>query len=209
MANYNGPVCRLCRREQQKLFLKGEKCISNCTFDRRNGVIPGQHGLARRRKVSDYGLQLRAKQRARRLYGVMETQFRHYFEKAERAQGVTGTVLLQQLERRLDNVIYRMGMAASRREARVLTTHRHYAVNGRTVNIPSYQVRPGDLISVREGSKNIKPIEDSLALIQGRSVPDWLTLDADKKQGTVLRYPERHEMDQFIDEQLIVEYYSR
>lgn len=207
MANYNGPVCRLCRREGQKLFLKGQKCLSNCTFDRRNGVIPGMHGLARRRKVSDYGLQLRAKQRARRLYGVMETQFRHYFEKAERSQGVTGTVLLQQLERRLDNVIYRLGMAASRREARVLTTHRHYAVNGRTVNIPSYQVRPGDVISVREGSKNIKPIEDSLALVQ--SIPDWLTLEAEKKQGTVLRYPERHEMDQFIDEQLIVEYYSR
>ena len=209
MANYNGPVCRLCRREQQKLFLKGEKCISNCTFDRRNGVIPGQHGLARRRKVSDYGLQLRAKQRARRLYGVMETQFRHYFEKAERSQGVTGTVLLQQLERRLDNVIYRLGMAASRREARVLVTHRHFAVNGRTVNVPSFQVRPGEVVSVREGSKNIKPIEDALALIQGRAVPDWLSLDADKKQGTVLRYPERHEMDQFIDEQLIVEYYSR
>ena len=209
MANYNGPVCRLCRREQQKLFLKGEKCVSNCVFDRRNGVIPGQHGLARRRKVSDYGLQLRAKQRARRLYGVMETQFRHYFEKAERSQGVTGTVLLQQLERRLDNVIYRLGMAASRREARVLVTHRHFAVNGRTVNVPSFQVRPGEVVSVREGSKNIKPIEDALALIQGRAVPDWLTLDADKKQGTVLRYPERHEMDQFIDEQLIVEYYSR
>jgi small subunit ribosomal protein S4 len=209
MANYNGPVCRLCRREQQKLFLKGEKCVSNCTFDRRNGVIPGQHGLARRRKVSDYGLQLRAKQRARRLYGVMETQFRHYFEKAERAQGVTGTVLLQQLERRLDNVVYRLGMAASRREARVLVTHRHFAVNGRTVNVPSFQVRSGEVVSVREGSKNIKPIEDALALIQGRAVPDWLTLDADKKQGTVLRYPERHEMDMFIDEQLIVEYYSR
>ena len=209
MANYNGPVCRLCRREGQKLFLKGEKCLSNCTFDRRNGVIPGQHGLARRRKVSDYGLQLRAKQRARRLYGVMETQFRHYFEKAERSQGVTGTVLLQQLERRLDNVVYRLGMAASRREARVLVTHRHFAVNGRTVNVPSFQVRAGEVVSVREGSKNIKPIEDALALIQGRAVPDWLTLDAEKKQGTVLRYPERHEMDMFIDEQLIVEFYSR
>jgi small subunit ribosomal protein S4 len=209
MANYNGPVCRLCRREQQKLFLKGEKCVSNCTFDKRNGVIPGQHGLARRRKVSDYGLQLRAKQRARRLYGVMETQFRHYFEKAERSQGVTGTVLLQQLERRLDNVVYRLGLAASRREARVLVTHRHFAVNGRTVNVPSFQVRPGEVVSVREGSKNIKPIEEALALIQGRPVPDWLTLDSDKKQGTILRYPERHEMDMFIDEQLIVEYYSR
>jgi small subunit ribosomal protein S4 len=209
MANYNGPVCRLCRREQQKLFLKGEKCITKCVFDKRNGVIPGQHGLARRRKVSDYGLQLRAKQRARRLYGVMETQFRHYFEKAERSQGVTGTVLLQQLERRLDNVVYRLGLAASRREARVLVTHRHFAVNGRTVNVPSYQVRPGDVVSVRDGHKDKKPIVEALELVQGRPVPDWLTLDADKKQGSILRYPERHEMDMFIDEQLIVEYYSR
>jgi small subunit ribosomal protein S4 len=209
MANYHGPVCRLCRREGQKLFLKGEKCVSNCTFDKRSGVIPGQHGLARRRKVSDYGLQLRAKQRARRLYGVMETQFRHYFEKAERAQGVTGTVLLQQLERRLDNVVYRLGLAASRREARQLVSHRHFAVNGRTVNVASYQVRPGDVVSVREGHKDITPVENALALIQGRPVPDWLSLDADKKQGTVLRLPERHEMDMFIDEQLIVEFYSR
>jgi small subunit ribosomal protein S4 len=209
MANYHGPVCRLCRREQQKLFLKGEKCISNCTFDKRNGVIPGQHGLARRRKVSDYGLQLRAKQRARRLYGVQETQFRRYFDKAERSTGVTGTVLLQQLERRLDNVVYRLGMAASRNEARQLVSHRHFAVNGRTVNIPSYQVRPGDVVSLREGHKDLKPTDNALALIQGRPVPDWLALDADKKQGTVLRLPERHEMDMFIDEQLIVEFYSR
>ena len=209
MANYNGPVCRLCRREGQKLFLKGEKCMSNCTFDKRNGVIPGMHGLARRRKVSDYGLQLRAKQRARRLYGVLETQFRTYFEKAERAQGVTGTVLLQQLERRLDNVVYRLGMGASRREARQLVSHRHFAVNGRTVNIASFQVRPGDVVSAREGHKDIKPIDDAVALIQGRPIPDWLSLDANKKQGSVLRYPERHEMDMFIDEQLIVEFYSR
>jgi small subunit ribosomal protein S4 len=207
--NYHGPVCRLCRREGQKLFLKGEKCVSNCTFDKRSGVIPGVHGLARRRKVSDYGLQLRAKQRARRLYGVHETQFRHYFEKAERAQGVTGTVLLQNLERRLDNVVYRLGMAASRREARQLVSHRHFAVNGRTVNIASFQVRPGDVVSAREGHKDIKPIDDAVALIQGRPIPDWLSLDADKKQGAVLRYPERHEMDMFIDEQLIVEFYSR
>jgi small subunit ribosomal protein S4 len=207
--NYHGPVCRLCRREGQKLFLKGEKCVSNCTFDKRSGVIPGMHGLARRRKVSDYGLQLRAKQRARRLYGVHETQFRTYFEKAERAQGVTGTVLLQNLERRLDNVVYRLGLAASRREARQLVSHRHFAVNGRTVNIASFQVRPGDVVSARDGHKDIKPIDDAVALIQGRPIPDWLSLDADKKQGTVLRYPERHEMDMFIDEQLIVEFYSR
>src|SRR5436853_3752168 len=148
MANQHGPVCRLCRREGVKLFLKGSKCVTNCTFDKRSGVIPGQHGLMRRRKASDYGIQLRAKQRARRLYGVLETQFRHYFERAERSTGVTGTVLLQLLERRLDNIVYRLGLAASRREARQLVVHRHFAVNGRTVNIPSAQVRPGDVVEV-------------------------------------------------------------
>src|SRR5579864_5065925 len=149
MANPHQPVCRLCRRESQKLFLKGEKCVTKCTLDRRNMTPPGQHGLARRRKVSDYGIQLRAKQKARRLYGVLETQFRHYFERAETAQGVTGTVLLQQLERRLDNVVYRLGLASSRREARQLVSHRHFKVNGRTVNIASAQLRPGDVVEVR------------------------------------------------------------
>src|SRR2546425_2190592 len=139
MANQSGPVCRLCRREGVKLFLKGSKCVPNCTSDKRSGVPPGQQGLARRRKASDYGIQLRAKQRARRLYGVLETQFRHYFERAERSQGVTGTVLLQNLERRLDNVVYRLGFAASRPEARQLVSHRHFHVNGRTVNVPSAQ----------------------------------------------------------------------
>ena len=209
MANPHDPVCRLCRREGVKLFLKGEKCVTKCTLDRRQQLPPGQHGLARRRKVSDYGIQLRAKQRARRLYGVLETQFRHYFERAERSQGVTGTVLLQQLERRLDNVVYRLGFAASRREARQLVSHRHFDVNGRIVNIPSYQVRPGDVVAVRDRSKKLGPITNAQALAEGRGAPAWLHLDPEKLQGAVERLPERGEMDAFIDEQLIVEFYSR
>ena len=211
MANQAGPVCRLCRREGTKLFLKGAKCVSNCTFDKRSGLLPGQHGLARRRKASDYGVQLRAKQRARRLYGVLETQFRHYFERAEASEGVTGTVLLQHLERRLDNVVYRLGFGASRREARQLVSHRHIQVNGRVVNIASAQVRPGDIVEVREKSRKILPVENAQQLLSGgrQSVPDWLTLDSDKLRGTVVRLPERQEMEQAVDEQLIVEYYSR
>ena len=210
MANQAGAVCRLCRREGMKLYLKGAKCMSNCTFDKRSGLLPGQHGLARRRKASDYGIQLRAKQRARRLYGVLERQFTHYFERAERAEGVTGTVLLQQLERRLDNVVYRLGFAASRREARQLVSHRHFTVNGRAVNIASAQVRPGDVIQVREKSRKILPIENAQTLVTGgRSVPEWLELDANNLKANVVRLPERHEMETAVDEQLIVEYYSR
>jgi small subunit ribosomal protein S4 len=211
MANQSGPVCRLCRREGIKLYLKGSKCVTNCTFDKRSGLLPGQHGLARRRKASDYGIQLRAKQRARRLYGVLERQFRHYFERAERSEGITGTVLLQQLERRLDNVVYRLGFAASRKEARQLVSHRHFAVNGRTVNIASAQVRPGDVIEVREKSRKILPIENAQQLLHGgrNSVPEWLTLDAEALKATVVRLPDRREMEQAVDEQLIVEYYSR
>ncbi|MGD1033522.1 MAG: 30S ribosomal protein S4 [Candidatus Dormibacteria bacterium] len=209
MANYTGPVCRLCRREGAKLYLKGAKCVSNCTFDKRNALLPGQHGMARRRKTSDYGIQLRAKQRARRMYGVMETQFRHYFERADAAAGVTGTVLLQQLERRLDNIVYRLGLAASRKEARQLVNHRHFTVNGRALSIPSAQLRPGDVVGVRERSRKLEPIQNALSLLPNRSVPDWLALDADQLRGTVLRLPDRQEMELIIDEQLIVEYYSR
>lgn len=209
MANQAGPVCRLCRREGVKLFLKGSKCYTSCTFEKRNALLPGQHGLARRRKASDYGIQLRAKQRARRLYGVMETQFRRYFDRAERSTGVTGTVLLQQLERRLDNIVYRLGFAASRREARQLVSHRHFAVNGRISNIASMQLRPGDAVSVRERSRDLEPIQNAITLLQSRSVPDWLSVDTDKLEGTVIRLPEREEMEMVIDEQLIVEYYSR
>jgi small subunit ribosomal protein S4 len=209
MANQAGAVCRLCRREGTKLFLKGSKCVSNCTFDKRNALLPGQHGLARRRKVSDYGVQLRAKQRARRMYGVLEAQFRHYFDRAERAQGVTGTVLLQQLERRLDNIVYRLGMGASRREARQLVSHRHFLVNGKICNIPSAQLRPGDTVQVKDRSRKLNPIENAQSLLESRIVPDWLSLDAKNLSGTVVRLPERAEMEQVIDEQLIVEYYSR
>src|SRR3984893_19066157 len=177
MANPHHPVCRLCRREGVKLFLKGEKCVTKCTRARRNMTPPGQHGMARRRKVSDYGIQLRAKQRARRLYGVLETQFRHYFERAERSGGVTGTVLLQNLERRLDNIVYRLGFAASRREARQLVSHRHFQLNGRTINIASAQVRPGDVVEVRERSRKVPQIVNARELSSNRSVPDWLTLD--------------------------------
>jgi small subunit ribosomal protein S4 len=209
MANQHGAVCRLCRREGAKLYLKGQKCYTKCTFDRRNGLLPGQHGLARRRKVSDYGIQLRAKQRARRTYGVLETQFRHYFERAEAAPGVTGTVLLQQLERRLDNVVYRLGFASSRREARQLVSHRHFTLNGRVNNVPSAQVRPGDVVAVREKSRKLLTIERSQELLANRQVPDWLRLDGAAMSGSVGRLPERPEMETIIDEQLIVEYYSR
>jgi len=209
MANQAGPVCRLCRREGTKLFLKGSKCMTNCTFDKRNALLPGQHGLARRRKTSDYGIQLRAKQRARRQYGVLEAQFRTYFARAERSSGVTGTVLLQQLERRIDNVVYRLGLAASRREARQLVSHRHFQLNGRTINVASAQVRPGDVVEVRERSRKLPPIANARELVAGRTIPDWLTLDASALRGTVVRLPERHEMEQTIDEQLVVEFYSR
>ncbi len=210
MANVHEPACRLCRREGLKLFLKGEKCIGErCTFTRRNATPPGQHGLARRRRVSDYGVQLRAKQRARRIYGILETQFRNYFDEAARRQGVTGTVLLQHLEQRLDNVVYRAGFASSRREARQLVAHRHFAVRGRTVNVPSFQVRPGDIVTVRERSRAAEPIARSLARSGGRSLPGWLSLTPEQFRVDVVRMPERSEMDTTIDEQLIVEYYSR
>ncbi len=209
MANQAGPVCRLCRREGIKLYLKGSKCITNCTFDKRNGLLPGQHGLARRRKPSDYGVQLRAKQRARRLYGILETQFRRYFERAERSSGVTGTVLLQHLEQRLDNVVYRLGLAASRREARQLVSHRHFVVNGKSLNVPSAELRPGDVVQVRDKSRGILPIEAARKLAEARAIPEWLTLDATALRGTVVRLPDRLEMEQAVDEQLIVEYYSR
>ena len=209
MANYSGPVCRFCRREGAKLYLKGERCYTpKCAIERR-AFAPGMHGQARKRKTSDYGLQLRAKQKARRIYGVLETQFRHYFERAEGAEGVTGTVLLQQLERRLDNVVYRLGLASSRREARQLVSHRHFKVNGRSLNIASAQLRPGDVVEVRERSRKMLVLENAQQLVSGRSVPEWLTLDAAALKGTVTRLPERHEMEQQIEEQLIVEYYSR
>ncbi len=210
MSRYIGPVCRLCRREAAKLYLKGAKCYSpKCPVDRKS-YPPGQHGqMQTRRKVQDYGLQLREKQKARRIYGVLETQFHHYFEEAERLTGVTGENLLRLLEQRLDNVVYRLGLAASRKEARQLVVHRHFAVNGRTVNVPSYLVRAGDTISVRDGSKEDPPIVAALASSRGRRTPQWLEFDEDQRRGRVQWLPTREEIDTDIREQLIVEFYSR
>ena len=206
MARYTGPVCKLCRREGTKLYLKGEKCFTDkCPLTRRP-VPPGQHGQGRR-KLSEYGVQLREKQKARRTYGVMEGQFARYFEKAEKKQGVTGEVLLQTLERRLDNVVYRMGLASSRAEARQLVRHNHFAVNGRRVNIPSFLVKPGDVVEVREASRQ-KPRFKQMAQITSRLVPAWLEVNSEALRGTVLRLPNRDEIDAPVQEQLIVEYYS-
>ncbi len=214
MGRYIGPVCRLCRREGRKLFLKGEKCMSpKCPFERRP-YPPGQHGRMaarlRRGRESDYARQLRAKQQAKRIYGVSERQFRRYFDVAQQARGLTGQVLLQLLETRLDNVVYRLGFARSRREARQLVTHGHFTVNGRRTDIPSYQVRPGDVIAVREGSRNRTFFREIIpAWAEGQKVPDWLERDLDNLSGRVLRLPERGDIDTQVDEQLIVEFYSR
>src|SRR5579872_4059002 len=207
MANYHGPVCRFCRREGAKLYLKGERCYTpKCAIERR-AVPPGIHGQARRRKTSDYGLQLRAKQKARRTYGLLEKQFRNYFDMAQREPGVTGLNLLRHLELRLDNVIYRLGLGASRKQARQLVSHRHFEVNGRAVNVASFRLKPGDTIRVR-GADN----DAIAAAIEGskvRSVPSWLTFNEDELTGRVLALPERGEMEMGVEEQLIVEFYSR
>ncbi|MBN2878955.1 MAG: 30S ribosomal protein S4 [Clostridia bacterium] len=208
MARYTGPVCRLCRREGTKLFLKGDRCYSDkCAFNRRP-VPPGQHGQGRR-KVSEYGLQLREKQKMRRAYGLLEKQFRLYFNKASRIKGVTtGEALLQLLELRLDNVVYRMGLGVSRAQARQLTLHRHILVNGKKVNIPSYQVKPGDEITVKEDSQSIdifKAVKENGV----SNVPKWLEMNADKLTGKVLQKPERDDIDLTLEEHLVVEYYSK
>jgi len=207
LANYHGPVCRFCRREGAKLFLKGERCYTpKCAIERR-AVPPGQHGQARRRKTSDYGLQLRAKQKARRTYGLLEKQFRNYFDQAENEGGVTGLNLLRHLELRLDNVVYRLGLGASRRQARQLVSHRHFEVNGRTVNIPSYQIKPGDEVKVRRGDSAVIAIAMDAARV--RMVPSWLAFNDGEKSGKVLALPERDEMEMGVEEHLIVEFYSR
>ncbi|HEY4026781.1 MAG TPA: 30S ribosomal protein S4 [Candidatus Dormibacteraeota bacterium] len=207
MANYNGPVCRFCRREGAKLYLKGERCYTpKCAIERR-AVPPGVHGQARRRKTSDYGLQLRAKQKARRTYGLLEKQFRNYFDRAVQEGGVTGLNLLRHLELRLDNVVYRLGLAASRRQARQLVSHRHFAVNGGTVNIPSYQIKSGDEVKVRHGDSIV--IASALEGSRVRTVPSWLSFNEQDKSGKVLALPERDEMEMGVEEHLIVEFYSR
>ena len=207
MANYHGPVCRFCRREGAKLFLKGERCYTpKCAIERR-AVPPGQHGQARRRKTSDYGLQLRAKQKARRTYGLLERQFRNYFDMAVREGGVTGLNLLRHLELRLDNVVYRLGMGSSRRQARQLVSHRHFEVNGRPVNIPAFQLKPGDEVKVRRGNGAV--VDAALEASRVRIVPSWLAFNEQEKSGKVLAPPERDEMEMGVEEHLIVEFYSR
>ena len=208
MSRYRGPVSRLCRREGMKLYLKGAKCYTKkCPFERRPSP-PGQHGV-RRRKMSEYGVQLREKQKVRRVYSVHERQFKIYFEKASHRSGVTGENLLRLLETRLDNVVFRMGFATSRAQARQLVTHGHFQVNGRALNIPSYQVREGDLVEVRESSRRheyFKNLRDALAAAQK---PDWLNVDPAKLGGSVTALPRRDQMPLELNEQLVVEYYSR
>lgn len=209
MARYREAVCRLCRREGQKLFLKGQRCLTDkCAIEKRN-FAPGQHGKARRPKVVGYGLQLREKQKVRRLYGVLEDQFRAYFERAAAMRGITGENLLTMLERRLDNVVYRLGLATSRAEARQLVRHGHIAVAGRKVNIPSFQVSLGQDVSVREKSRNFLPIQRALDLTGGRSVPPWLEFDRENFRGRVVALPKREDVGFPIQEQIIVELYSK
>ena len=209
MARYTGPVCRLCRREHAKLFLKGDRCFSDkCGYDRRQ-YPPGQHGQGRKKRPSDYGQQLREKQKVKRMYGLLEKQFRGYYYKASRMKGVTGENLLMLLERRLDNVALRMGFSSSHAEARQLVRHSHFTVNGKRVNIPSYQVRAGDVIVVREKSRKVQKIVDALANVDRVPRPAWIELDKDKFTGKITTLPARSDIAQDIDEQLIVELYSK
>ena len=208
MARYKDSFCRLCRREGLKLFLKGDRCYSEkCSFERR-GYAPGEHGQLRR-KFSDYGVQLREKQKLKRMYGLLERQFRGYFEKADRQKGITGTNLLVFLERRLDNMIFRMGFANSRTEARQLVRHNHFSVNGKAVNIPSYIVNVGSEIGVREKSRKVERILDAMETVARRGIPQWLELDKDNFKGTVKALPSREELTMPIQEQLVVELYSK
>ena len=209
MARYAGPVCRLCRREGMKLFLKGERCYGEkCAIDQRN-VPPGQHGRGRRQRLLGYGLQLREKQKVRRMYGVLERQFRRYFEKADRQKGVTGETLLQLLEGRLDNVVYRLGFAVSRPQARQLVRHGHFTVNGRGTNIPSYSVTAGDVIAVRPSSAQNPAIAYAMEEVKGRGIPEWLELDVEKLSGSLMAVPTREQLNLPVQEQLIVELYSK
>jgi small subunit ribosomal protein S4 len=213
MAKYRGPVCKLCRREGEKLFLKGERCFTpKCAFERR-GYAPGQHGKStqfRRRRESDFSRQLRAKQKARRIYGILERQFRRYYETALQRRGLTGLNLLQILESRLDNVVFRLGFADSRAQARLLVTHGHFTVNGRRTDVPSMLLSPGDVVAVREGVSRERPyFKDLPAMAETKTVPPWLERDLKTLSGRVLRLPERSEIDGNLQEQLIVEYYSR
>ncbi|HET9346417.1 MAG TPA: 30S ribosomal protein S4 [Candidatus Limnocylindrales bacterium] len=208
MARYTASVCRLCRREGAKLYLKGTRCYTKkCSFERRPSP-PGQHAV-RRRKVGEYGLQLREKQKVRRVYGVLERQFRNYFRVASTHSGVTGEYLLRSLELRLDNVVFRMGFASSRAQARQLVGHRHFAVNGVPTNIPSFQLKPGDKVEVRESRRAREPFKTAKETLKNHQAPEWLSIDAANLAGTVSDVPRRDQMPLDLNEQLVVEYYSR
>jgi small subunit ribosomal protein S4 len=208
MARYIGSVCKLCRREGLKLFLKGERCYKEkCAVDKKN-FAPGQHGKVKR-KLSDYGVQLREKQKVKRIYGILETQFRGYFKKAVKMEGITGENLLVSLERRLDNVVYRSGVAMSRPQARQFITHGHVTINGKKVDIPSYLVKDGDIIGIKETSKIKDIVKLSLETAEGRGIPQWISLDKDEIQAKVLKMPVREDIYADIKEHLIVELYSK
>ena len=208
MAKYTGSLCRICRREGEKLFLKGGRCYTEkCAIERRK-YPPGQHGQ-NFRKLSDYGVQLREKQKVRNVYGLLERQFRRYFFEAERRKGITGETLLQLLESRLDNIVYRMGFASNRRMARHLVNHGHFLVNGRKVSLPAFGVRAGDVIEVKESSREIPEIKDSLSKAEHRGIPQWIEVDIANMKGKVLRIPSRDEIQLPVQEQLIVELYSK
>jgi len=209
MARYIGPVCRLCRREGMKLFLKGERCYTEkCAIEKRN-FAPGQHGKTRKAKLAGYGLQLREKQKVKRIYGVLEDQFRRYFEAAERTRGITGETLLQLLERRLDNVIYRLGLSTSRAQARQLVRHGHFLINGKKVDIPSYSLKQGDVVTVLGRSQKNTTIEHAMQEVKGRGIPEWLSFDAAALAGRVASLPTREQINLPVQEQLIVELYSK
>jgi small subunit ribosomal protein S4 len=209
LANYTGSDCRICRRENMKLFLKGDRCYSDkCAFDRRS-YPPGEHGERRGRKTSDYGIQLREKQKIKRIYGLSEKQFHLFFERADRQKGITGSNLLVSLERRLDNVVYRLGFASSRSQARQLVQHSHFLVNGKKVNIPSFEVKVGDSVEVRERSRTMQLIQDSMDAVVRRGVPQWLDLEKENLKGMVKNLPVREDLTMPMQEQLVVELYSK
>ncbi|OGB64940.1 MAG: 30S ribosomal protein S4, partial [Caldithrix sp. RBG_13_44_9] len=203
------PVCKLCRREGEKLFLKGTRCLSaKCSFDKRS-YVPGQHGVGQRSKLSEYGVQLREKQKVKRIYGILETQFRNYYERATRQKGISGETLLKLLESRLDNVIYRLGLAPSRNSARQLILHRHFRVNSRIVNVPSFLLRPNDVIEVQEKSRKLNAIHESMKRIKDDAMLPWLSLDKAKMQGVFMDVPSRQDIPVNVQENLIIELYSK
>ncbi|MDD2388934.1 MAG: 30S ribosomal protein S4 [Desulfobacterales bacterium] len=209
MARYIGSVCRICRRENEKLFLKGDRCYSDkCGFDRRS-YAPGEQGQRRKGKDSDYGIQLREKQKVKRMYGLSEKQFRLFFRRAEQQKGITGTHLLILLERRLDNVLYRLGFVSSRSQGRQLARHNHITVNGKKVNIPSYLIKQGDVVEIREKSRNIQAFNEALDAVVRRGLPQWLELEKQNYKGIVKAYPVREDITTPIQEQQIVELYSK